>query len=352
MKKILILTASYWSWHNAAAYSLAEFYKRKWWKVKVVDLVEFANKISVKLTQKAYKIMSEDIPVLWEKFFNLTDKVQLAKIVYSLKDPLGQKRFDELIDSFNPDVVISVYPFWNLGVKNYKRRKSARRKYWIVITDAINIQSFWYIDENIVDKYFVIDDLTKQIVIDKFKIEPNKVVVSFFPILPEVFADKEYVDKNKIMILLTALKKDFVFPVLEYFKDKEVEVKILKWRNDKLYEEVKRSRGDVEKFTFYDFLDIKKELKNIWLMIAKAGWALTSECIATDTPMIVPYYIGGQEEWNVKLLYHYSLGVADNNVERVKFIYKYLDWNKILPNFKKVKKRNSCEMIYKSLIED
>ena len=351
MKKVLILTASYGSWHNTAANNLAEFYKRKWWETKIIDLITFINPIVAKLTQKSYKIMSEDIPILWEKFFNLTDKVFLAKIIYSLKDPFTQNKFNKLVEKFDPNVVISVYPFWNLVVKGYKTtNKSSKRRYWIVITDAINIQSFWYIDENIVDKYFVIDDLTKNIVVRKFKISSDKVVVSFFPILPEIFVDKRNIDKNKIMILLTSLKKDFVFWMLEYFKDKEVEVKIVKWRNDKLYEEVEQSRGDVEKFAFYDFLDIKKELKNNWIMIAKAWWALTSECIATDTPMIVPYYIGWQEEWNVKFLYHYSLGFSDNNVERVKFIYKYLDWDKILPNFKKVKKKNSCEIIYESLI--
>ncbi len=349
--RVLILTASYWSWHNAAALTLEKYYQRKGWQTKVVDLTDFANKIFVKLTQKSYKIMSEDIPILWEKFFNLTDKVFLAKLIYSLKDPLWQAKFDELINNFSPDVVISVYPFWNLVVKGYKKKYKNNFRYGIVITDAINIQSFWYIDDDIVDRYFVIDDLTKEIVVEKFKVSPDKVVVSFFPILPEFFVDKRHIDKKKMMILLTALKKDFVFSILEYFKYKEIEVKIVKWRNDKLYEKVKHKLGDVEKFAFYDFLDIKKELKNIWIMIAKAGWALTSECIATDTPMIVPYYIWGQEEGNVKLIYNYGLGFSDNNIDRVKFIYEYLNWDKLLENFKKVKKRNSCEIIYESLIQ-
>jgi hypothetical protein len=100
----------------------------------------------------------------------------------------------------------------------------------VIITDSINIQSFWYIDEDIVDKYFVIDELTKHIVKEKFNLPDNKITVSFFPVLPETFVDKEKIEKEKILILLTGLKDHFVKELLKYLSlsDDVREVKILK----------------------------------------------------------------------------------------------------------------------------
>jgi len=79
-----------------------------------------------------------------------------------------------------------------------------------VVTDAINIQSFWYVRPKYVTQYFVIDEYTKQNFIKKFDYPEDKVQVSFFPILPEKFVNKKKISNKKILLLLTGLEKDFV----------------------------------------------------------------------------------------------------------------------------------------------
>jgi hypothetical protein len=75
-----------------------------------------------------------------------------------------------------------------------------------------------------------------------------------------------------------------------------------------------------------------------------------SECIATDVPIISPSFIPGQEEWNIRLMKEAWVWIFEDNPERVIFYLKYLDFNKFLPNFKNLKKKNSIEFIIEKMM--
>ena len=345
MKTLLLLTGSYWWGHNAAANALKIFYERNWWNVVLIDIIDFINKFLAKSTKEFYKVSSEDYPKVWETFFNITDFPLVARILYWIKDPVWQPRFDKIISDIKPDVVISVFPFWNWWVKNHIKQNWHNFKRWIIITDAINIQSFWYVRSVYVDKYFVIDEFSKREFVKKFNYPEEKIEVSFFPILPEKFVNKNKIWNDKLLLLLSWLSKEFVDKFLEITQAK---VTVLKWRNDELYNYLKEKYEN--KFNFLDFMNILDNLKNFDIFVWKPGGAITSECIATDTFMFVPSYIPGQEEWNLKLLELNECGLYESAPVKLEFLRKYLDYNSFLNNFRKVKKKNSCEIVFKSLV--
>jgi len=344
MKKLLLLTGSYWWWHNAAAFALKEYYQRNWWEVKLIDILDFINTFLAKSTKKFYKLSSEDFPAIWEAFFNITDYPIVSRILYWIKDPILQPKFDEIIQDFQPDNVISVFPFWNWWVKNFIKKNPWDFKWWIVITDAINIQSFWYVKPEYVDKYFVIDEFSKKKFIKKFNYPENKVEVSFFPILPEKFINKKNIWNKKVLILLTGLEENFVDKFLSITN---ADVTIIKWRNDNLYADLKKKYGN--NFDFCEFINILDSLKKYDIFIWKPWWAITSECIATDTFMFVPSYFPWQEEGNLQLLLLNKCWLYENNAIKLEFLRQYLDFNKLAENFRKVKKPNSCEIILSTL---
>ena len=219
MKKVLILTASYGSWHNSAANNIAEFYKRKWWETKIVDLIKFINPIFAKLTQKSYKIMSEDIPILWEKFFNLTDKVSLAKIIYYLKDPFTQNKFNKLVEEFNPNVDSEEVSI--LDDKNKKTKKqilSIERKIADLKEKEQEINFYWITKKDLVSELKNIQDaislLNNELKILKSK---NKLDGDFVN-------DENGEEFEKIIKKISDIEK-ISLPVLEK-KKKEIETKI------------------------------------------------------------------------------------------------------------------------------
>lgn len=342
-KKVLILTGSYGGWHNTAANSLKAYYQNIWYETKIIDIIDHISNFWAKSTKIFYKISSEDYPKVWETFFNGTDYPIISRILYGIKDPIWQPKFNKIIEEYQPEQVISVYPFWNLWVKNYIKSIWHNFKWWIVITDAINIQSFWYVKSKYVDNYFVFDEKTKENFIRKFKFDSSKVKVSFFPFLKEKFVDKVKINNKKILMLLTWLEEDNVENILKNLN--WYDITIIKWRNEKLYEKLKNNYD----FKFLEYLNIMENLKNFDIMIWKPWWALTCECIATNTPLIMPSYFPWQEEGNKDLLEYTETWIYEKNPHKIAFLIKYMDWNKLIPNFKKTKKENSCDIIYENL---
>jgi len=353
MKKVLILTASYGHGHNTAAAHLKDYRISKWAQVEVLDLVEFAG-IFGKGVQKVYMTANEKAPYLWEKTFDIFDSHFARDLMFSIRPIMYQTRFNEFLRKFKPDLVISTFPFWLWFLKKYFRVHPKAFKVGIVVTDAINIHQTWYLEEQRVDKRFVIDQFSRDAVLKKFKVSPEKVIVSFFPLPSQKFKNKTHISGKNILIMLSvAIDEDYIWELLELLSEREgVNILILRWRTQEFFDELKEEYQDASHISFYDFLPLVDEFgKKDRIYIGKPGGATMSEAIATDTPMIVPAYYPGQEEGNLKLLEMIETGFYVPDPTLTYTFIKYGDWDKLLPNFKKIKNPNSLEIIYKSLLE-
>jgi len=74
-----------------------------------------------------------------------------------------------------------------------------------------------------------------------------------------------------------------------------------------------------------------------------------SECIWTDTPIIIPVFIPGQEEWNVELVKKYKVWIYEQDWYKTSRLIKDYNWNNMLKTFKIIKKKNNLELIYNEL---
>jgi len=347
MKRVLILTWSYGSWHNSAASSLWSFIQKNYWyQVSSLDFVEFIWKKMWSFTNDFWFKLIEDFPNVREKVFNFCDSSFFNKLIWKLWY-LIQKKFDKKLLEINPDVIIVTIPFW-LWFLNENNLKNIRT--WVFITDSINIHSSRY--SPIIDYYFVIDEKSKISFKEKFNHSYDNIFVSFFPLSRDVFYDKINIDNKKIMLLLTWLKESYVVSLLDIFKDTEYNILIIKWRNDLLYNKLVVQYEKVSNYRFVEFIDIKTSLPDYWIVISKPWWALTAECIATDTIMIMPDYFRGLEVWNLKLLEEHFLGFYEKDPLFAAKRIKELDWKSILWNFKKIKKENSCDIITDILLKN
>jgi len=347
-KKILILTASYWAWHNVAANTLNNFYKQKWYKTKVIDLVDFIDSFTGKTTQSFYQNFCSKYPKIWEKTFNILDNEKIKKILFSVSYPIYQKKFNKVIKDYVPDIVLSVFPFWGSFIKHNINKNWKKYETWIMITDSINIHSIWYLWWEYIDKYFLIDNYSKKEFIKKFNHKRNNLVVSFFPIEEKYFVNKKNINNKEIYILLTWLEEKYVITLLKHFKSTEYSFKIIKWRNKTLFEKLNK-KYIYKNFKYLDYINLRENYKDIGIFIWKAWWATMSECIATDTPIIIPTFIPWQEEWNVYLIEKAELWIYENNPKKTIFLIKFLDWNMMLSNFKKIKNKKNCETVFNNL---
>lgn len=242
--------------------------------------------------------------------------------------------------------MISFFPGWSGFIKKNIIENGKSFHTGIVITDAISLHSIWYLDGEYIDKFFVTDKYSKAIFKTKFLHKKHNIVVSFFPIESKYFINKETLKNKSIYILLTWLDKDFVLRFLESISHEFIQVHIIKGRNQEIYDIVSEGYKAYPFFVFHYTLEIKDHLNEIDIFVGKAGGAVVCECIATDTPVIVPDIIPWQESGNLELLLKSETGIFENDPERVVFYIKYLRWDKFLANFSKVKNKDSCEIIF------
>ncbi len=353
MKKVLILTWSYGHWHNTAANNLKDWRTQHWYEVKMLDMVEFAG-VFAKGAQKFYTATSEKAPYIWEKTFDLFDSHIARDLMFSIRPIVYQTRFNSLIKDFKPDAVVITFPFWLWFLNKYFKHHTKNFKVWIVITDAINIHQTWYLQQQWVDKRFVIDPYSQQSILKKFNIPKNKVEISFFPLASERFKTKKEISgKNVLLMLSYAIDEDYIWGLIEsLISIKNLNLAIVKGRAPDLFDELKEEFRNVKNIDFYEFVPLFEEFgKKDWIYIGKPWGATMSEAIATDTPMIVPAYYPGQEEGNLKLLEMIETGFYVPDPTLTYTFIKYWDWTRLLPNFKKIKKSNSLEIIHNSLFK-
>jgi len=344
-KKVIILTASYWAWHNIAADTLSDFYKWKWYDIKIIDLVDFISFFIWKTTQNFYQNFCSKYPKIWELTYNFLDIKIIKNIIFWFKYPFYQNKFDKIISEYNPDIILSVFPFWGGFIKHNIKNFWKKYKTWIIITDAIKIHSIWYLKWKYIDKYFVIDNFSKEEFIKKFKHKTNNLIVSFFPIKKSLFLDKSNINNKSIYILLTWVSYTYMSDLLDNFIKSDYKIVIIKWRNDYLFNKLKLVNKYIE-FSFINFINLRENYNNIWLFIWKAWGATISECIWTDTPIIIPVFIPGQEEWNVKLVEKYNVWFYEKDGYKTSLLIKNYHWNDMLHIFKDIKKNNNLELIY------
>lgn len=346
-KKYLILTASFWDWHNGAKNGIKNYLEEKWEVVKVFDYADMLE--SKEFSQKFNLFCAEKYPILRKGFFKMIDlhiSNIIAKKYFTSKYSKG---FNKMVNDFNPDYIISVFPISQYFVWHHKENHNLHFKFWVVITDSA-IPLPWYFDNKYIDKFFVIDDYTKEDLTKKLPNRKDDIISTFFPLESKYFLDKEKLNNKTIAILLTWFPYEFSKRLLDKLSKEDFyeKVIIIKWRNDFVYSKLENEVKN-EKFDYIAYLKIKEELKDIDIFISKPGGALISECIAQDTYVITPFYIEGQEKENIDFLERNNLWF--HTVSTHKIIEFLKDWYKNikLDNFKKIKNKNSIRDIVDNL---
>src|SRR5207247_2147976 len=110
MKRVLILTASYGSGHNAAAQCLARAFEREGCGVTVVDhFRELVSPLFERASRALYHAMLRRAPVLWGIGYALGDWMASDSPLALGVTRLGARRLGPLLDSLRPDAVVTVH---------------------------------------------------------------------------------------------------------------------------------------------------------------------------------------------------------------------------------------------------
>ena len=328
MKKILIFYGSYGGGHLAAAKSIKEYLLNNYndkVEVKMVDCVEYINKALNKISTKAYKDMAKHAPWLWKKVYEDSEEGSLQKISEA-SNRLMAKKLNNLLQEYNPDLVISTHPFSNQMCTHLKKKGLISCKIATVLTDMAP-HSQWLVNPEYIDYFFVSNSEMKQIMSDN-GIPDFKIFVSGIP-LSERF--KEDFDTEKIFeefglnptkttVLFFAggefglgrRKTTYVFRALVRLMH-EYQIVAVSGRNKKMQEKFNRlveNYGVQDRVKVLPYTDKVPELMHISsFVVTKPGGLTLTESLASGLPILIINPIPGQEEENADFLVRHNVGI-------------------------------------------
>ncbi len=373
MKKIVVFYAAYGGGHLSAARSIKEYIETNYTDVdvKLIDCMEYVNKVINKVTTTAYSEMAKKAPKTWGKVYWKSQKGPLAHISTTSNKVLSLK-LNRLLKELEPDLVISTHPFSSQMCAYLKKLGKLDAKIATIMTDYAPHEQ-WIVYNEYVDYYFVSHDGMKKQLIEK-GIPSKKIFATGIPL-----SNKFLLKYNKSEILesfgLSPKKKTVLFfgggefglgksQTLNIFKsfiesDYNIQIVAISGKNVKMKEDFENLVTELHKqniVKILEYTDKVAELMSISdLVVTKPGGLTTTESLASGLPIVVINPIPGQEEENAAYLENNKVAIwlkPDDNVEAV---LKDLFSNPIKMREMKIRarilaKRNSTKDICNTLL--
>ena len=373
MKKIVVFYAAYGGGHLSAARSIKEYIETNYTDVdvKLIDCMEYVNKVINKVTTTAYSEMAKKAPKTWGKVYWKSQKGPLAHISTTSNKVLSLK-LNRLLKELEPDLVISTHPFSSQMCAYLKKLGKLDAKIATIMTDYAPHEQ-WIVYNEYVDYYFVSHDGMKKQLIEK-GIPSKKIFATGIPL-----SNKFLLKYNKSEILesfgLSPKKKTVLFfgggefglgksQTLNIFKsfiesDYNIQIVAISGKNVKMKEDFENLVTELHKqniVKILEYTDKVAELMSISdLVVTKPGGLTTTESLASGLPIVVINPIPGQEEENAAYLEKNKVAIwlkPDDNVEAV---LKDLFSNPIKMREMKIRarilaKRNSTKDICNTLL--
>jgi processive 1,2-diacylglycerol beta-glucosyltransferase len=371
------MSASTGGGHNRAAKAMKDEIEKKCIDgehitCEIIDSLKLINTIMDKIISSGYEKSAKYTPKAWGGVYKMSDANIVSKHEYkgNLFNTLLASKLKKLLKERKPDLIIGTHPFPMIALSTLKKKypyRNAFNSFFVpplisVLTDY-TAHSTYIQDE--IDYYIAGDEYVKEVLIsegvDGDKIKPYGIPVekSFLEHREKsVVLEELGLAPDKFTVLLMGGSfgagniKDTLKELLEI--DRDFQIIVITGRNETLKEKLEKS---LEKYTIDKNIsilgftqDMNDILSAVDIIVSKPGGLTTTECLLKELPMIIPYYIPGQEEENMDFLSNCGAALRTSKKFTISVLLKVLIDNPmrmelLKNNIKSVKKQNTAEDI-------
>lgn len=343
-KKVLIMSASTGGGHNRAARAIQEELTNKsidgiTIDCEIIDSLKIVNGTMDKLISRGYEKSAKYTPKAWGGVYKLTETSLVSKNEFK-DNPLTSlvsRKLKKLVKSKKPDLIIGTHPFPMIALstlKKYSNIYDNLESYTFTETllrhdEDLNIPPLvtvltdytthcTYI-QNEIDYYIVGHEYVKELLIED-GIDDEKIKPYGIPVEKSFLShrDRESVlselglDPNKFTVLLMGGSfgagniKDTLNELISI--DRDFQIIVVAGRNKSLKEKLEKvlaNHNEIidKKVCLLGFTDKMNDLlASVDILVSKPGGLTTTESLLKEVPMIIPYFIPGQEEENLDFL--------------------------------------------------
>ena len=389
-KKVLIMSASTGGGHNRAARAIKEELTNKsidgiTIDCEIIDSLKIVNTTMDKLISRGYEKSAKYTPKAWGGVYKLTETNLVSRNEFK-DNPLTSlvsRKLKKLVEIKKPDLIIGTHPFPMIALSTLKKhsKSSANNELHTfhksyqdlnipplitVLTDYTTHSAYI---QNEIDYYIAGHEYVKELLIED-GIDADKIRPYGIPVEKSFLEnrDKETVlselnlDPNKFTVLLMGGSfgagniKDTLEELISI--DRDFQIIVITGRNKSLKEKLDKAlisnENSINKnIRILGFTDKMNDLLScVDILVSKPGGLTTTESLLKEVPMIIPYFIPGQEEENLDFLSNCGASLRTSKKYTLSVILKVLIDNPdrlemTKQNIRSIKKLNASQDISK-----
>jgi processive 1,2-diacylglycerol beta-glucosyltransferase len=306
--RVLILTASYGSGHNAAAQSLAGAFAAAGASATVVDhFRELVHPLFDRTTRALYGALLRRTPALWGIGYGMGDRMASDSPWAFGVTRLGARRLVRLLDRLAPDAVVTVHATPAVVLSALARTGRRIPPHTTVVTDFV-AHSQWIAPR--VDRYCVAAEEVKHEFVSR-GIAPDRVVVTGVPVRADFETPRDPLTARRalgfapdlpVVLAMAGAQGSFgrladVARALTRLTT-PVQAVVVTGHDAHVADEVRRITAGraIRTLGFVD--DVRPLMAAADLLVSKAGGMTLAEAMAAELPLLAYGSLPGQERRN------------------------------------------------------
>jgi len=310
-KRVLILTADAGFGHRSAANAIAAVFEEMddaRYVVSVVNPHEHPKTPSMmRKSQYDYDKAVRESPQLYRLGYKASDTPVPAALMDSALTVIFFETMDSVLDDHQPDIIITTYPLYLPALDTVFTLTQKYIPVVTVTTDMVTVHRVWFHATSAITT--VATENVRQLAIEN-NIKEDRIAVTGIPVHPRIAADtrtKAEVrrdlgwDEELETILVVGSKR--VSRLSDHLRvlnhsNLPIQLVLVAGGDDELYKSFQSNEWHLP-VHIYNFVDnMPAFLKAADCVVCKAGGLITTESLASGTPMLLVDVLPGQEEGN------------------------------------------------------
>ena len=336
-KKVLIISASTGGGHNRAARAIKEELESRTIdnmsiECEIVDSLKLVNNTMDKVISRGYEKSALYTPKAYGSVYRFSETTIASKNEFKTNPltSLMARKFKHLLNESTPDLIIGTHPFpmialstlkKNNNIHSLSRSESFYKSTKVDIPPMISVltdyttHSTWI--QNEIDYYIVGHEYVKELLVYE-GVDSEKVKAFGIPVEKSFLShrDRETVltelglspEKLTVLLMGGSFGAGNIKETLEDLIaiDRDFQILVITGRNEHLKDKLSKMLDSTIHNKNICLLGYTNKMNDILasidVLISKPGGLTTTEALLNDVPMIVPYFIPGQEEENLDFL--------------------------------------------------
>ena len=382
IKKVLIMSASTGGGHNRAARAIKEELESRTIdnmsiECEIVDSLKLVNNTMDKVISGGYEKSALYTPKAYGSVYRFSETSLASKNEFK-GNPLTSlmaRKFKHLLNDSSPDLIIGTHPFpmialstlkKNNNIHSLSRSESFYKSTKVDIPPMISVltdyttHSTWI--QNEIDYYIVGHEYVKELLVYE-GVDSEKVKAFGIPVEKSFLShrDRETVltelglspEKLTVLLMGGSFGAGNIKETLEELLtvDRDFQILVVTGRNEHLKDRLSKMLDSTIHNKNICLLGYTNKMNDILasidVLISKPGGLTTTEALLNDVPMIVPYFIPGQEEENLDFLTNCGAALRTTKKYSLPVLLKVLiddpsRLDSLRKNIKSIRKFNSA----------